>query len=172
MGCPIEYRDPTIPGHLPTVNNLIDSTGPARSSRSTRPIQPDTITGLILAGGSNRRFHGNDKGLIDFNGEPMAARVAGVLRGQVKCLMISANRNHLQYSAYADQVINDWIGNQWGPLAGVYTGLLHCQTDWLLVATCDQPLLPTNYANQFIRHCDGITMLVAEDPTRQHPLNI
>ena len=102
----------------------------------------------------------------------MISRVAGVLRKQVDHLVISANRNHPQYLAYADQVLNDWVGNQWGPLAGLYTGLLHCQTDWLLVATCDQPLLPADYASHFIKHCDGSSMLIGVDPDRQHPLNM
>jgi len=131
-----------------------------------------TITGLILAGGGSRRFNGQEKGLIEFNGEPMVSRVAGVMGGQVEHLIISANRNHPQYRAYADQVVSDWIGNQWGPLAGLYTGLLHCKTDWLLVATCDQPLLPADYASHFIQNCDGSSILIGADDDRQHPLNM
>ncbi|MBL4622621.1 MAG: molybdenum cofactor guanylyltransferase [Immundisolibacteraceae bacterium] len=134
--------------------------------------QPDSVTGLILAGGRSSRFNGLEKGLIDFNGQPMIARVSAVFRHRVDQLIICANCHHQQYQPYADQVISDWVGNQWGPLAGIYTGLLHCKTNWLLVATCDQPLLPENYVSQLVRQCDGNSVLIAADPDRQHYLNM
>ena len=104
----------------------------------------------------------------------MVAHVTEVFRGNVGQLMISANRNHYRYQPYADQIISDQIGEEWGPLAGIYTGLIITTADWLLVATCDQPLLPTGYAQRMIEAIvdDDPTILVAIDTERDHFLNL
>jgi len=139
--------------------------------RDSLPWRPD---GLILAGGQAKRFSGEEKGLIEFNGQPMVAQVAGVFRGKVRRLMISANRNQSRYLNYADQVVADRIGEEWGPLAGIYTGLTITTADWLLVATCDQPLLPANYAERMVEHIAGNSksIVVAVDAEREHFLNL
>jgi len=129
-------------------------------------------TGLILAGGESRRFFGEEKGLVEFHGQPMVAHVARVFDGQVERLLISANRCQHQYQRYADEVIDDQIGESWGPLAGIYTGLCMASTDWLLVATCDQPLLPLDYAARMIDKFDGKAVLMATDLKRDHFLNL
>ena len=100
-----------------------------------------TITGLILAGGRGTRMGSVDKGLQIFRGMPMAQHVTNRLRPQVSHLMINANRNLADYEAICTPVWPDAMADFPGPLAGLQTGLLHCQTPLLVTAPCDSPFV-------------------------------
>ncbi len=143
------------------------------------PIKPQTDSsrplcdGLILAGGQAKRFAGRPKGLVQFRGRPMVGRVAEMLHSKVSRLMISANHDQAAYEPYADLIIADQLGDQWGPLAGIYTGLKRSTANWLLVATCDQPLLPADYSDRMIKLIDDDkSLIMAIDAERQHFLNL
>jgi molybdopterin-guanine dinucleotide biosynthesis protein A len=99
-------------------------------------------TGLILAGGAGLRAGGRDKGLLQWQGEPLVARVAATLRPQVERLLISCNRNIEQYAAWADMTVVDSRTGFEGPLAGIEASRHYIQSEFLLVAPCDAPLLP------------------------------
>lgn len=102
----------------------------------------DQITGLILAGGRGMRMGGVDKGLRPFRGAPMALHVVMRLSPQVGTLMINANQNIGPYEGFGLPVWPDELTGFEGPLAGVQTGLLHCETDYMVTAPCDSPFLP------------------------------
>ena len=78
---------------------------------------------LILAGGRGQRMGGRDKGLVDWQGEPLVAHVQRVVRPLSDDLVISCNRNQQAYRAYADQLVGDAEADYPGPLAGVIAGL-------------------------------------------------
>lgn len=104
-----------------------------------------TITGLVLAGGQGRRMGGADKGLVEFDGVPLIARVVERFAPQVCGLAISANRNIARYQTYALRVLSDdplLHEHYAGPLAGIHSGLVHAPTSWLAVVPCDAPYLP------------------------------
>lgn len=102
--------------------------------------------GLILAGGRGQRMGGADKGLIEWQGRPMAAWVLDAMRPQVGAVWISANRNRGRYAALGpDDVLADADGSPFGgPLAGVQAALRQAagRWEWLWLAPCDLPLLP------------------------------
>lgn len=100
------------------------------------------ITGLILAGGRGMRMGGVDKGLRPFRGATMVSHVIERLAPQVGRLMINANQNLPSYHAFSLPVWPDELGGFEGPLAGLQTGLIHCETDYLVSAPCDSPFLP------------------------------
>jgi molybdopterin-guanine dinucleotide biosynthesis protein A len=100
------------------------------------------ITGLLLAGGRGTRMGSVDKGLQLFGGRPMAQQVLERLRPQVQHLLVNANQNLEAYAAMGTPVWPDAIAGFVGPLAGLHTGLLHCQTPLLVTAPCDSPFLP------------------------------
>lgn len=107
---------------------------------------PQNITGCLLAGGRGARMGGVDKGLQPFLGQPLAAHALQRLAPQVGRLLINANRHADRYAALGAP----WNAAVWpdaqqdypGPLAGFLSGLLHCQTDWLICVPCDTPLFP------------------------------
>lgn len=101
-----------------------------------------SVTGLILAGGRGSRMGGVDKGLQAFRGKPMAAHVLERLSPQVDQLAINANQNNDIYAAFGHPVWPDRMEAFPGPLAGLHTGLLQCESTYLATAPCDSPFLP------------------------------
>ena len=105
-------------------------------------IDKNTITGLILAGGRGSRMGGADKGLQNHHGVPMAVHALLRLSPQVGAVMINANRNLGAYEAMGVPVWPDSLPDYAGPLAGILTGLEHCETPYLVTVPCDSPLFP------------------------------
>lgn len=106
------------------------------------------ITGLILAGGRGTRMGHVDKGLQVFRGAPMALHVLMRLSSQVGHVMINANRNLGPYESFGVPVWPDQMQDFAGPLAGLQTGLVHCDTPYMLSAPCDSPFLPLDLAER------------------------
>ena len=105
-------------------------------------IQPQDITGMVLAGGRGSRMGGIDKGLQPFQGTPLALHVLQRLQPQVGACMINANRNLDRYADFGVPVHADTLPDYAGPLAGFVSGLMHCPSPWLLTVPCDSPRLP------------------------------
>ena len=91
-------------------------------------IDPDDITGLILAGGRGSRMGGVDKGLQAHLGMPLAMHALLRLAPQVGQVMINANRNLSAYESMGAPVWPDALPDYPGPLAGFLAGLEHCAT--------------------------------------------
>ncbi|MDF0731775.1 molybdenum cofactor guanylyltransferase MobA [Pseudomonas entomophila] len=101
------------------------------------PLPPCSV--LILAGGRGQRMGGRDKGLVAWHGEPLVAHVQRVVRPLTDDLIISCNRNHDAYGAYADRLVGDADADFPGPLAGVIAGLAVARHAWVVVLACDAP---------------------------------
>ncbi|MCH8621657.1 molybdenum cofactor guanylyltransferase MobA [Undibacterium sp. TS12] len=143
-------------------------------------IQKDQITGLLLAGGRGTRMGQVDKGLQSFRKQPLALHVLQKLSMQTASILINANQNLDIYRSFGYTVWPDLLPDFAGPLAGIHTGMHHCQTPYLLCAPCDSPLLPDNLAEELssalIKEASDIAVVttmenVAGTPTRQnHPV--
>ncbi len=96
---------------------------------------------LLLAGGQGRRMGGRDKGLVEWHGEPLIAWPYRVTRPLTDDLLISCNRNHLRYAAFADSLVVDEERDFSGPLAGIRAGISQASHPFLMVLPCDAPLI-------------------------------
>jgi len=126
------------------------------------------ITGLVLCGGRGSRMGGLDKGLQDWQGEPLVRRALDRLAPQVGRCAINANRNLDRYATFGVPVWPDPLEDFPGPLAGLLAGLAMCETPWLLTVPCDAPLFPRDLAARLalaieaegaqlaIASCDGL----------------
>ena len=94
---------------------------------------------LLLSGGRGQRMGGQDKGLLDWRGQPLIAHLQSLVRPLTDDLIISCNRNPQQYAAYADQLVNDDSPDFPGPLAGIRAGLAAARHAHLLILPCDVP---------------------------------
>jgi molybdopterin-guanine dinucleotide biosynthesis protein A len=110
---------------------------------------PD-ICGLILAGGAGRRVGGRDKGLIDWQGKPLVTHVIQRLAPQVEQLLVSCNRNTDTYRAFNLSLVGDHRSEFQGPLAGIEAVGELIETEFLLIAPCDTPCLPTDLAARLL----------------------
>ena len=137
-------------------------------------MSPQAVAGLILAGGRARRMGGEDKGLLNLRGKPLAAWSFERLGPQVDELFISANRNQSRYQTLGAQVITDSVEGFVGPLAGFLTGLAAATQDWLVTAPCDSPLLADDYVQRMLEVTQTATIdaVVAHDGVRLQPVFI
>ncbi|MDA3869749.1 MAG: molybdenum cofactor guanylyltransferase [Gammaproteobacteria bacterium] len=100
-----------------------------------------SVSCIILAGGEGKRFHHADKGLVEFDGQPLIAHVMAALKHQVDDVVISANRNFERYRAFSPSVVPD-VNEKHGPLSGIVAALPICRHEQVLVVPCDMPFLP------------------------------
>lgn len=117
-------------------------------------------------------MQGQDKGLIDYQGQALATWVLERLAPQCAALHIGANRNLARYQQLLEQLRPPvpktqpqttqqtaqqtvWpddadLPTRSGPLAGIITALRHAPTDWVLVAPCDTPHLPHDLVSRLM----------------------
>ncbi|MDP1645625.1 MAG: molybdenum cofactor guanylyltransferase MobA [Thiobacillus sp.] len=133
-------------------------------------LESARVVAVVLAGGQGRRMGGADKGLIDYQGRPLIEWVLAALIPQVDELVISANRNFDTYAAYGHRVLPDTLPDFPGPLAGVLAALQTVAADWLVVAPCDTPHLPTDLVLRLLgaAQLERVPLAVAADDARVH----
>lgn len=114
---------------------------------------------------------GQDKGLLDWHGRPLAANALERLRPQVDTLLISANRHQAEYSALGAPVIGDRMPDYAGPLAGLQAGLHTCTTPLLALVPCDVPGFPPDLVARLREALSmtGAPIAYAATAERQHP---
>ncbi len=121
-------------------------------------LSPLPCSVLLLSGGRGQRMGGQDKGLLDWRGQPLIAHLQRLVRPLTDDLIISCNRNPQQYAAYADQLVNDDSPDFPGPLAGIRAGLAAARHAHLLILPCDVP------------HIDARLLADLRQTARQNPL--
>lgn len=113
------------------------------------------FTFIILAGGKSSRM-GTEKGLLPLNNKPLIQYTLDVVKHLSENIIIVAN-NKL-YEQFGYKVIPDKYENK-GPLAGIYSGLLHSSTSKNIILTCDSPfiteellqlLIQNSFDNEFV----------------------
>lgn len=140
-------------------------------SADTR-IPVEDISAVILAGGRARRMDGEDKGLIELKGRPLLDYIIAALRPQVGEILVNANRNLERYRAFGYPVIEDIMGDFFGPLVGMATGMQATGKPYLLTVPCDSPLVPAQLAGSLYRALINETaeLSVAHDGVRMQPV--
>jgi len=137
------------------------------------PLDPEDLTGVVLAGGRARRLGGIDKGLLELAGRPLVEWVLRALEPQVGPLLINANRRLASYGHLGFPVVPDRGRDFAGPLAGIASVMAAAPTGWVLCTPCDTPLIPkdlgTRLADALIE--DDADLAVAHDGSRLHPLH-
>lgn len=130
------------------------------------------ITGLILAGGAARRMGGGDKGLTELAGKPLIEYALARLAPQVDALIINANRNVARYADYGHPVVTDERQGFQGPLAGMASGLKAAETEFMVCAPCDSPLLPEDLVERLFRQLreQDAELSVAHNGERLQPV--
>ncbi len=93
--------------------------------------------GVILAGGSNRRFPAL-KSFIQIEGTTIIERTLGILSGLFPLVMISTNMPEA-YFHLGVPLIGDVLPSR-GPMSGIYSALLNAGGD-VFVLACDMPLV-------------------------------
>lgn len=102
------------------------------------------IGAIILAGGQGSRVEYRDKGLLQWRNRALIDHVIESVRPQVDVIVISANRHVAEYQQRGFPVAVDTLPDFAGPLAGIAACHAQLNTDFVLTAPCDMPLLPAD----------------------------
>ena len=105
-----------------------------------------TITGIILAGGKSSRM-GEDKGFLKLNGKTFMSSIIAALNPIVGEIIIVSNNS--EYDVFNLKRVADSMEES-GPLAGLYSGLLHSETENNIVLSCDVPLISTSVLKKLL----------------------
>ena len=152
-----------------------------------KPTNIKTL-GVVLAGGAGSRLGGLDKGLQVFQGITLVEHIIHALGAQADGLLVCANRNIETYREFGYPVIEDQkkskhqvsyqgsIVSYQGPLAGINAAINfilnneHLSTvEQLLIAPCDAPKLPCDYAKRLSKAKSSIAFV--HDGQRQQNLH-
>lgn len=96
------------------------------------------LLGLVLAGGSSTRM-GRDKGAIEYDGQPAAARCVELLRGYCEEAFVSVRRDQLDAAPYSELPCIADRFDGFGPIGGVLSAMLARPDAAWLVLACDMP---------------------------------
>ncbi len=133
------------------------------------------LCGVILAGGQSSRMQGQDKGLLEINGQTLLKRVIDRAQPQVTELLISTNSPSVTYQQQSLPLLADNLDGFLGPLSGVLTAMEWCQLhrpqyEWLASFAVDTPCFPENLCQ---RLADEITpdadIICPVHTNSQHP---
>jgi molybdopterin-guanine dinucleotide biosynthesis protein A len=144
---------------------------------SVRP----SVAICLLAGGEGRRMGGQDKGLLHWQGQPLALHVLKRLAPQGGSLMVSANRHGDAYAALAEQARGPGhtptpvfaddadLPPRSGPMAGMLSALRRLDGDWLQVVPCDSPRLPADLVARLLEAAKRANADIAVPQTEDSP---
>jgi molybdopterin-guanine dinucleotide biosynthesis protein A len=126
------------------------------------------MTGIILAGGENRRM-GRDKAFLKLDGLPLIEHVLETLRGIFSKTIIVTNTPSA-YASYDTVVITDAVDKR-GPLTGIYTGLLHSTDEYNFIVACDMPFLNPDLIRYMAGLVQGQDIVIPKVSDRVEPLH-
>jgi len=138
-----------------------------------KEVDINDITGVILAGGRAKRMGGQDKGLLNVNGQAMIELIIEKLSPQVNHLVINANRHIEQYKKLSYPVICDDNSSDFhGPLAGILSAMKNCTTQYLLAIPCDGPFFPHDLSSRLLSTLikKNAEICVVHDGQRMQPV--
>lgn len=119
------------------------------------------VTGFILAGGTSSRM-GRDKALLPVGDQRLIDLVIQRIRPSVERLMIIAGAHNAVplRDLITAPVLMD-LKSGYGPLMGIYTGLMHTVTPLNLFIPCDMPWIEWRLVELLLRFCRGEVEVVA-----------
>lgn len=135
------------------------------------------VYGMVLAGGLSRRMAGTDKALIVVDGLPLVLRAAKRLAPQVSSVLINRNCRDEKLDFAEILVRADVVGEYWGPLAGILTGLEWARerggdAAWLCSVAVDTPFFPDDLVARLSAGLDlsRDVAAIAASAGRLHPV--
>ena len=105
-------------------------------------LEPDQVTGVVLAGGSGRRMGLINKALVVHNGRPLYRYAVDNLAHCCGDIIVNTHRDVDQFRSAGFTVIGDGGFKGCGPLAGIHAALTKVATPFVAIAACDQLPLP------------------------------
>ena len=99
----------------------------------------NNLTGVILAGGENKRFSGMNKAFIRIGEKRMIDRVYRIYKDLFKEIILVTN-DPVRYLEWDFQIVTDLFPTR-GSLTGIHAGLFYMTTPYAFFIACDTPFL-------------------------------
>lgn len=100
----------------------------------------DGFTAVVLAGGKNSRFGGEDKAFVAVDGVPMIERILNQLNKIFNDILVITNQPG-KYKDYGNMRLATDIIKEAGPLGGIHSAMRNTGTPSIFVVSCDMPYL-------------------------------
>ncbi len=110
----------------------------------------------------------SEKGLVLYQNKPFVEHIIAAVLPVSSAIQLITNTDDYDYLPY--RKIKDIVADK-GPLGGIYTALVHSETEMNLILSCDVPLISTEILVELIaKHNAEYDVSVFEDSNRIHPL--
>lgn len=127
------------------------------------------MTGIILAGGKNRRM-GRNKSFLEIDGERLIDRTVKILK-EIFTEIIIVTNSPLEYLDLKAQIVTDIFKGK-GSLGGIYTGLFYASSDKSFVTACDMPFLSKPFIEYMVEAAAAKHDIIVPDmPDGPQPLH-
>lgn len=113
-------------------------------------ITSQNFSALILAGGKSLRYGGENKALIALGGKSILSLQLEVLKPIFSQIIVVGNRNEELKAYSSDVLFAPDLFIDFGPLAGIYAGLIKADHEFCFVFSCDMPFLNASLIKKMI----------------------
>jgi molybdopterin-guanine dinucleotide biosynthesis protein A len=110
------------------------------------------ISVAVMAGGKSKRL-GQNKALIQINGITVVESVLNMVSPYVQKVMIITNTPE-EYNFLDIETSKD-VRPGFGPLSGIHSALSLASSEYVLVVSCDIPLVGSKQIEQLVSSCRG-----------------
>jgi molybdopterin-guanine dinucleotide biosynthesis protein A len=136
------------------------------------------ITGVILAGGLNRRMGGRHKALLPIQGEAILLKQLKEMSRICQQIIIVTNEPAILEPVLINvteldvQVVSD-LFQQKGPLGGIHAACVAAISSHLWIVGCDMPCISAAAAEAMVEICReaNVDAVIPEIAGRLHPLH-
>ncbi|MCZ8522869.1 MULTISPECIES: molybdenum cofactor guanylyltransferase [Paenibacillus] len=144
--------------------------------------ETESVTGVVLAGGQNRRMGGQVKAFLAVEGESFLLRQVKEMAGSCSEILIVTQNPPLYAAALESGGDKDWpvtvrivpdLVPARGPLGGLHSALHTAKSDLLWVVGCDMPLISSRAAGELVKilRRTGAAAAVPRIGGKVHPLH-
>ena len=133
-------------------------------------INKKQVTTLILAGGKSTRMDGQGKGILNVEGKYIINYIINIAEKYSKKIIVNVNRNFEKYEAMGLVICKDVLDDFQGPLAGIYSGLMMIDTEYMITLPCDGPFIRDIFFKKMISSDNNADINVAHDGKRIQPV--
>jgi molybdopterin-guanine dinucleotide biosynthesis protein A len=128
-----------------------------------------SCTGVILSGGLNSRFSGENKALFNINGMRILDRIFSVFRDLFETVILVTN-NPEQYLEYDVHMVTD-IFDIRSSLTGIHAGLFYSHTPYAFISACDTPFIKKEMIQTVLEEIEPQTdVIIPETSSGLEPL--
>jgi molybdopterin-guanine dinucleotide biosynthesis protein A len=129
-------------------------------------IKKEEITGVILAGGHSRRM-GVSKAFLNLRGKTFIEHIIKAVSSLVHKTIIIANEN--EYQQFGLEVFKDVVKES-GPVGGIHAAMSYSETPYVLVLSCDIPLVSLDLLSFLIEKSIPADLNVISVNDKKQPL--